>query len=74
MQSNLGINDISMTPSGIMVNLINPNPGNVVSNNPSAVGNMLQVGSSQTIGAGLKRKRSSSNSNLNIQMSSASST
>jgi len=27
--SNLGINDLALTPSGLLLTLINPNPGNI---------------------------------------------
>ena len=49
--SNLGINDLALTPSGLLLTLINPNPGNI------------KEGSLRNIPS--KRKRSGSNSNLN---------
>ena len=30
--SNLGINDLALTPSGLMLNLVNPNPGQIREN------------------------------------------
>lgn len=30
--SHLGINDLTITPSGLLINLINPNPGSIKEN------------------------------------------
>jgi len=49
--SNIGINDLALTPSGLLLTLINPNPGNI------------KEGSFRNLPT--KRKRSGSNSNLN---------
>ncbi|KAL4485121.1 hypothetical protein ABPG73_015672 [Tetrahymena malaccensis] len=54
--SNLGLNELSLTPSGLVLNLINPNPGNIRE-------------SSQKLE---NKKRSASNSNLNVNVNSAS--